>query len=188
MHICALCYICSICQVWCSGIQGIYAQLTGGGVGLPCIYVHCAICARSAKFGVAVFKASMLDWLGGGSICNGYICIVLCMRCIWCDGFPEIYAQLEEGGVNLPWVYVHCAISAKCGVVVFKAPMLNWRRGGVGSICHGYMSILLDMKLIWCSGFPEIYAHLEGVGQSAMMTWYMCIVLYMQLLWCSGVT
>ena len=33
------------------------------------------------------------------------------MKGIWCNGFPEIYAQLEErDGVNLPWVYVHCAI------------------------------------------------------------------------------
>ena len=41
----------------------------------------------------------------------------------------------------------------------------------MGSICHGYMCILLHMKLMWCSGFPEIYAQLEeGCGQSAMMT------------------
>ena len=33
------------------------------------------------------------------------------MKLIWCNGFPDIYAQLEEGvGVNLPWVYMHCAI------------------------------------------------------------------------------
>ena len=31
-----------MCHVWCSGIQGIYAQLLGG-VNLPWIYVHCAI-------------------------------------------------------------------------------------------------------------------------------------------------
>ena len=31
------------------------------------------------------------------------------------------------------------------------------------------MCILLYVKLIWCSGIPEIYAQLEeGVGQSAM--------------------
>ena len=30
-----------ISQVWCSGIQGIYAQLQGGNV--PWVYVHCAI-------------------------------------------------------------------------------------------------------------------------------------------------
>ena len=28
------------------------------------------------------------------------------------------------GGVNLQWVYVHCAISAKFGVTIFKASML----------------------------------------------------------------
>ena len=32
---------------------------------------------RSARFGVVVFKASMLDW---------------------------------PGGINLPWVYLHCSI------------------------------------------------------------------------------
>ena len=48
------------------------------------------------------------------------------------------------------------------------------------SICHEYMSILLYiyMKLIWCNGFPEIYACLEeGVG--SICHGYMSIVLYM---------
>ena len=31
----------------------------------------------------------------------------------------------------------------------------------MGSICHGYMSIMLYMKLTWCNGFPEISAQLE---------------------------
>ena len=35
------------------------------------IYIY-----RSAKFGVVVCKASMLNW-PGGSICHGYMCIVL---------------------------------------------------------------------------------------------------------------
>ena len=67
------------------------------GVNLPWVYVHYAISARSATFGVVVVKASMLDWLGVWSICHGYICIVPSMKHIWCNGFPEIYAQLEEG-------------------------------------------------------------------------------------------
>ena len=50
---------------------------------------------RSATFGVVVFKASMLDCLGG-QICHGYMCIVL-----------------------------HIYRSAKFGVVVFKASMLD---------------------------------------------------------------
>ena len=36
----------------------------------------------------------------------------MCVTLNWGTGFPEIYACLEVGGgVNLPWVYVHCAIS-----------------------------------------------------------------------------
>ena len=27
---------------------------------------------------------------------------------VWCSSIAYMYAQL--GGVNLPWVYVHCAI------------------------------------------------------------------------------
>ena len=30
------------------------------------------------------------------------------------------------------------------------------------SVCYGYMCILLYVKLIWCSGFLEMYAQLEG--------------------------
>ena len=81
---------------------------------------------RCAKFGVAVLKVFMLDW--GVLICHGYMCIVLYMKLIWCNGFAEISARsamrgakcgvavlkgiyaLLEGGVNVPWVYVHCAI------------------------------------------------------------------------------
>ena len=47
-----------ICQVWCTGIQGIYSQFTGGPL---------AKVGSSAKFGVLVFKASML-YIGVGSI------------------------------------------------------------------------------------------------------------------------
>ena len=44
---------------------------------------------------------------------------------------------------------------------------------------------LLYMKLIWCNGFPEIYAQLEeGVG--SICHGYMCIVLYMKIIWCNG--
>ena len=33
-----------------------------------------------------------------GSVCNRYMCILLSVKHIWCSGFPQIYAQLEEGG------------------------------------------------------------------------------------------
>ena len=38
------------------------------------------------------------------------MCIVLYLKLIWCNGFTDTYASLEVGGVNLPWVYVYCAI------------------------------------------------------------------------------
>ena len=64
---------------------------------------------------------------------------------ISCNGFTEMYGQLEEG---------------------------------VGSICHGYMCIVLYMKLIWCNGFSEISARLEewGWGQSAMGICALCYI------------
>ena len=60
----------------------------------------------------------------------------------------------------------------------------------MGSVCHGYMCILLNVKLIWCSAFcyieTEIYGGLE-MGVVSVCHGYMCILLYVKLLWCSGV-
>ena len=137
-----------------------------GGVNLPWVYVHCAIyisASRSAKFGVVVCKASMLNWLGSQSVidpcytitplpcqltidpyytitpplsidhrsmlhcytpsvCPRYLCIRLCVKCMWCSGLPWFYGWLEEGeGVSLSWKLF--------GVMVFQRSMLNWRRG-----------------------------------------------------------
>ena len=54
-----------------------------------------------------------------GSMCHGYMCILLYMKLIWCNGFPQIYSQLEEGGVG----------SVCTGVVVFHKSIVNWRKG-----------------------------------------------------------
>ena len=43
------------------------------------------------------------------------------------------------------------------------------------SICHGYVCIVLYMKLIWCNAFAEIYAQLDGGCQSAID---ICAVFY----------
>ena len=51
---------------------------------------------------------------------------------------------------------------------------------------HGNMCILLYVKLIQCSDFPEIYAQLEErVG--SVFHGYMCILLYVKLICCSCV-
>ena len=69
-----------------------------------------------------------------GSICHGYMCILL-----------YIYIYI--------YIYRSTMRSAKCGVAVLQASLLNG-----GSVCHGYLCIVLYMKLIWCNGFAEIYA------------------------------
>ena len=54
--------------------------------------------------------------------------------------------------------------------------------GGQGGVTlHCYLCILIYVKLIWCSGLPEIYARLEEWGGSVCHG-YMCILLCVKLL------
>ena len=49
-----------------------------------------------------------------------------------------------------------CAFCYMCnllGVVMLHRSMVDWR----GDICLKYTCIFQYVKLIWCSGFPEIY-------------------------------
>ena len=46
------------------------------------------------------------------------------------------------------------------------------------------MCILLYLKLIWCSGIPQIFMQLEG-GYNG--PGYMCILLHVKHIWCSGI-
>ena len=40
-----------------------------------------------------------------------YMCILLYVKLIWCNGIPYIYCQLELWGVScMSSVYVHCAV------------------------------------------------------------------------------
>ena len=50
-----------------------------------------------------------------GSICHGYMCIVLYiyMKHIWCNGFPKIYAQLEEGVESICHGYMYIVLYMK---------------------------------------------------------------------------
>ena len=105
---------------------------------------------RSAKCGVAVFM--YLCSIEGGNVPWVYVhCAIY--ETYLCNGFAEIYAQLEKSGggsichrymCNLLYKYRSAIRSAKFGVTVCKAFMLNWRKGG-GSICHRYMCIVLYM-------------------------------------------
>ena len=67
-----------------------------------------------------VFQRSMLDWRRGWGQCAIGRCALCYISMIlkWCKGFPKIYAGLEEGWVNLPWVYVHYAI--------YETDLVSW--------------------------------------------------------------
>ena len=69
-------------------------------------------------------------------------------------------------------------------VVVFR-DLCSIGGVGIGLVCHGYICILLYVKLIWCSGFPDIYAQLDERFGS-LCYGYMCILLYVKLPSCSG--
>ena len=56
----------------------------------------------------------------------------------------------------------------------------------MGSICHGYMCILLYMKLIWSSGVMVLHRSIL-IWRGIHLQGYMCILLYVKLIWCNGV-
>ena len=101
---------------WCNGFMEIYAQLEEGGGGsifhnYMCIVLYIYRSAmKCAMFGVAVLKASMLNW--GVSICHGYMCNIY------------IYIYILYIYIYI-YIYRSATRCAKFGVVVFKASMLD---------------------------------------------------------------
>ena len=47
-----------------------------------------------------------------GSVCNGYMCILLYMKIMWCSGFTfrSMVNWRSRRGVSLPWVYVYSVL------------------------------------------------------------------------------
>ena len=70
-----------------------------------------------------------------------------------------------------------CYICNFCAVMVFHRSMLNWRRGWGQSAMVLCTLCYICMKLLWCHGFPQLYAQLEE-GMGSICHRYMCIVLY----------
>ena len=65
------------------------------------------------------------------------------MKLIWCNGFAEISASLEEAAGSICHGYMCIVLYMNVfGVMVFQISMLDWGRG-VGCICHRYMCIVL---------------------------------------------
>ena len=45
-----------------------------------------------------------------------------------------------------------------------------WSVGGY--VCHGYMCILLYVKLVWCSSVPEMYGQLGGMSAMGICAFF----------------
>ena len=116
------------------------------------------------------------------------MCIVLYIyvKLIWCNGFPQIYASLEEGwGQSAMGIYALCYIWNWFGIMVFQRSMPDWRRGwgqyaiGICAFCYiwNLFGVLVFQRsmLDWRSGW----------GQSAIGICALCYI-YMKLMWCNG--
>ena len=86
-----------------------------------------------------------------GLVFHGYMFILLCMTLTQHSGITYLWS-IRGGGITLPWVYVHSAIYENYVVEWCFIDLWSSRGGGVWLVCHGYMCILLYMKLIQCSG------------------------------------
>ena len=80
-------------------------------------------------------------------ICETYL-VQWCSRDVWLIG----------GGTSAMSICAFLNMLNLSGVVVFHRTTVNWMRG---YICHRYMCSFPYVKLIWCSGVPEMYGQLE---------------------------
>ena len=113
--------------------------------------------------------------------------ILLSVKLIWCRGFPEIYAQLQEGGVgSVCHEYMFILLSVKLIWCRGFPEIYAWLVEGMGSVCHEYMFILLSVNLIWCRVFQRsMLDWWRGWDQSAMG---ICsLFYYVKCIQCSGV-
>ena len=114
-----------------SSMQGLCARLTGEDL------CPIALCYANI-FGVVVFNASMLDWLGGPSAF--YIYMHCPSSSSGCSSIQGIYAWLTgEDLCSIALCYANIF-----GGVVFIASMLDWLGG---SICLLYICIVLDLAV-----------------------------------------
>ena len=121
----------------------------------------------SAKFGILVFKASLLWYWGWRSIGQSKVIFQ-----VLCSGMQVISALVLGGPL------ARLGLSAKFGVLVFKASLLWYWGGGhwpkIGSSAK-FCVVVFKASLLWNLGGP-----LAKVGSSAKI----CVV-YTSLL-CSG--
>ena len=133
----------------------------------------------------------MYAGLTGGSICHGYLWIVLYVL-----ELPSLVQQYSRHLCSIDWV-VHLT---QVYMFILLYVKLIWCNGlACSSGCLGvhllsvYMFIVLCVKCMWCNGFAEIYARsamrCDKCGVAVLKASVLdrgCIVLYMKLIWYNG--
>ena len=147
VHLSSICMHCPRSSSGCSSMQGISAQLTGEDL------CWIALCYANI-FGVAVFNASMLDWLGF-HLPSIYM---HCPRSSSCSSRQSFCAQLTRKG------HMKCnSIQGICTQLTLGGPayarhlcLIDWGNGSIqcmyawltrGSICLLYIGIVLDLAV-----------------------------------------
>ena len=116
-----------------------------------------------------ILHGSMVSWQG--TLCHGYMCILLYVRLMGCNGVAWISGQLAEGSICHGYM---------CIMLYMKLTGCNgfaWIYGQLpgGSISHGHMYILLYMKVIGCNSLHGSMVNWQR-GPSAMGTFAFCYI------------
>ena len=168
-----MCILLYVKLIWCSGITQIYGQLEEGAF----VYLHSAI---SETYLVQwLFHRYMVNWRR--EIHLPWVYVHSSIRETYLVQWYSIDLWSIGGGVHLALgICAFCYMLNLFGVVVFHRSMVNWK----GYIWPRYICILLYVKLIWCSGIPQIYGQLEG---GYISPGYMYFLLHVKLICCSDI-
>ena len=145
-----------VCQVWCSWYSRHLFSIHLGG---PLAKV-----GSSAKFGVVVFKASILDSLGGSISQSRFICQV------WCTGIQGIYALFIGGGQSRFICQVWCT-----GI-----------QGSITQGVHWPKYVHLPSLVYWYSRHLFLI-HWGSIGQSRFICQFCVLVFKASMLYSLGV-
>ena len=183
-----------MCQVWCSGIQGIYACLLRGCQSSMDI---CALCCIWNLFGVMVFQRSLLAWWWGGVNLPWVYVYCAIYELVWYNGFPDIYAWLEERGWGQSVIsicalcYIYLPVDLPSLVLWYSRHLCLSQRGQstidpcytiTPSPCHLIIDPSTPLHLLLPIDHRSMLHHYTPY----ICPRYLCIVLYVKLMWCSG--
>ena len=114
-----ICILLCVRLIGCNSFAWIYGQLEG--VHQPWVYVHSAVCKT-----YWVYWCSINLWsIGGWSLCQGYMCILLYVILLGFNSVPWIYGQFGGLGPSAMGICAFCYTWNLLGVIDLLGSMLN---------------------------------------------------------------